>query len=96
MAILRPRGVEWRYEPARSGFGDGAGAAHTAQRLRGPVHVFRTWFTPGSVVLAMLVALLWLHRLPLSLAARESGQMFVVCLTFAGLWALTGAPPPRP
>jgi hypothetical protein len=60
------------------------------------MHVFRTWFTPGSVVLAMLVALLWLHRLPLSLASREVGQLLVVCLTFAGLWTLTNAPPPHP
>jgi hypothetical protein len=56
------------------------------------MHLFRTWFTPGSVVLAMLVALLWLHRLPLPLAGREFGQLLVVCLTFTGLWALTGAP----
>ena len=60
------------------------------------MHMFRTWCTPGSVVLAMLIALLWLHRLPLSLAGRELGQLFVVCFTFAGLWALTGAPSPRP
>lgn len=56
---------------------------------------FRTWFTPGSVVLAMLVALLWLHRLHLSLAAREAGQIILVCLTFAGLWLLTSGPAPR-
>jgi hypothetical protein len=54
---------------------------------------FRTWFTPGSVVLAMLVALLWLHQLPLSLAGREAAQIVVVCLTFLGLWALTYEPP---
>lgn len=57
---------------------------------------FQAWFTPGSVALAMLVLLFWLHRLPLSLAGREAGQLVVVCLTFAGLWALTsGTPPPR-
>lgn len=56
---------------------------------------FQTWFTPGSVVLAMLVALLWLHRLHMSLLARETGQIALVCLTFAGLWALTGGRSPR-
>lgn len=60
------------------------------------MHLFRTWCTPGSLVLAMLIALLGLHRLPLSLAGREAGQLLIVCLTFAGLWALTSAPPPPP
>ncbi|NTU81719.1 MAG: hypothetical protein HGA45_20460 [Chloroflexales bacterium] len=50
---------------------------------------FRTWFTPGSLVLALLVALLWLHQLHLSLAGREAAQVVLVCLTFAGLWVLT-------
>lgn len=58
------------------------------------MNVFRTWFTPGSVVAAMLVALLWLHRLPLSLAGHEATQLGVVCLTSFGLWALTHEPPP--
>lgn len=59
------------------------------------MNVFRTWFTPGSVVLAMLIVLLWLHRLPLSLAGREVGQVLIVCLTFAALGALTKVSPPR-
>lgn len=42
----------------------------------------------------MLVALLWLHRLPLSLAGHEATQLGVVCLTSFGLWALTHEPPP--
>jgi hypothetical protein len=57
------------------------------------MRAFRTWFTPGSVVAAMLVALLWLHRLPLSLAGREAAQIALVCLTFFGLWLLTHEPP---
>ncbi len=60
------------------------------------MHTFRTWFTPGSVTLAMLVALLWLHRLPLSLAGREVGQLLIVCLTFAGFWVLASDKPQRP
>lgn len=56
---------------------------------------FRTWFTPGSVVLAMLVALLWLHQFHMSLLGREAAQIVVVCLTFAGLWALSVGPPAR-
>ncbi|NTU77925.1 MAG: hypothetical protein HGA45_00740 [Chloroflexales bacterium] len=50
---------------------------------------FRTWFTPGSLVAAMLVGLLWLHQLHLSLAGREAAQVALVTLTFAGLWVLT-------
>ncbi|NTU79411.1 MAG: hypothetical protein HGA45_08415 [Chloroflexales bacterium] len=51
--------------------------------------LFRTWFTPGSVVATMLVALLWLHELPWSLAGRAAAQVVLVSLTFAGLWMLT-------
>lgn len=56
---------------------------------------FRTWCTPGSVVLATMVALLWLHRLHLALVGREVAQILVVGLTFLGLWALTANPPAR-
>lgn len=55
----------------------------------------RAWFTPGSVVAAMLVALLWLHRLHFPLIGRPAAQILVLCLTFAGLWALTGDGGPR-
>ena len=51
---------------------------------------FRAWFTPGSTVAAMLVALLWVHRLHLALVGREIVQIGVVGLTFAGLWLLSG------
>lgn len=49
---------------------------------------FRTWFTPGSLVLAMLVALLWLRQLHLMLALRVAAQLGLVALTYLGLWAL--------
>jgi hypothetical protein len=58
-----------------------------ARRIR--VNILRTWFTPGSVVAAMIVALLWLHRLHLSIVAREGIQIVLVMITFAGLWILT-------
>lgn len=56
---------------------------------------FRDWFTPGSLVAAMLVALLWAHRFPLASGVRQVAQALLVGLTFAGLWALTqgGADP---
>jgi hypothetical protein len=53
------------------------------------MNTFRAWFTPGSVVAAMLVTLLWLHRLPLSSANHAVIQVIMVCLTFLGLWMLT-------
>jgi hypothetical protein len=56
---------------------------------------FRAWFTPGSVVAAMIVTLLWLHRLPLASANREGIQIVLVCLTFLGLWVLTQDRLPR-
>jgi hypothetical protein len=57
--------------------------------------LFRAYFTPGSVVLAMLVVLLWIHRFHLPPIGRETAQILVVCLTFAGLWALGEGPPKR-
>jgi hypothetical protein len=57
--------------------------------------LFRTWFTPGSLVAAAIVALLWLHRLHLSLAGREVAQLALICLVFSGLWVLTQERPPR-
>lgn len=51
--------------------------------------IFRTWFTPGSVVAAMLVALLWLHRISMSSATHMAIQLIIVGLTFIGLWVLT-------
>lgn len=56
---------------------------------------FQRWFTPGSLALAIVVAMLWLHQLHLALAAREIGQIGLVCLTYLGLWALTGDRSPR-
>lgn len=56
---------------------------------------FRYWFTPGSVVLATLVALLWLHRLPITSVGRELGQLALISLTFAGLWVLSGDTTPN-
>lgn len=50
---------------------------------------FRAWFTPGSVVAAMIVALLWLHRLHLSAAGHEAAQILLVCITYGALWVLT-------
>lgn len=56
---------------------------------------FRSWLTPGSLVLAMFVVLIWLHRMHLPLAPRGLAQIGLVCLTYAGLWALTGGQAPR-
>jgi hypothetical protein len=53
------------------------------------MHTFRAWFTPGSVVAAMIVTLLWLHRIPMSSTTHEAIQIIMVCLTFLGLWILT-------
>jgi hypothetical protein len=53
------------------------------------MNTFRTWFTPGSIVAAMIVALLWLHRLHLSLVGREAMQLMLVMITFVGLWIVT-------
>jgi hypothetical protein len=50
---------------------------------------FRTWFTPGSVVAAATVALLWLHRLHLSLAGRETAQLALISVAFLGLFILS-------
>jgi hypothetical protein len=53
------------------------------------MNTFRTWFTPGSVAAAMLVALLWMHQLHLASATHEAIQIVVIGLTFLGLWALS-------
>jgi protein-S-isoprenylcysteine O-methyltransferase Ste14 len=53
------------------------------------MHTFRAWFTPGSIVAAMIVTLLWLHRISMSSTIHEAIQIIIVCLTFLGLWILT-------
>lgn len=56
---------------------------------------FQRWFTPGSLALAILVATLWLHQLPMTIELRMPAQIGLVCLTYLGLWALTGDRSPR-
>lgn len=49
---------------------------------------FRAWFTPGSLVAALFVALLWLHQIHIPHIDREVAQIALLGLTFVGLWAL--------
>ncbi|MEI6775900.1 MAG: hypothetical protein WCK70_03270 [Chloroflexales bacterium] len=60
--------------------------------MRAFIRTLQSWFSPGTVVAATSVAVIWLHNLRMSALGHEFALIITTCLAFGLLWATNEQP----
>ena len=60
--------------------------------MRALIRALRAWISPGTVVAATSVAVIWLHHLSVSALGHEFALIIATCLAFGLLWAVSDQP----